>query len=62
LHITVNHFRFCGHCHAAQTETEGCRAFVHETMSGHARVFRMLDHGEIQLSARAQGLAHDGLV
>ena len=61
LNVALDHGRFRGRLHTAQAETKRSWAFVHRAVFGHARVFRVLDDGEVETGRRPQRVAHHGV-
>ena len=62
LHVALHNRRFRSRRHAAQSQAERTRPRVHAAILGHARVFGVLHHRKIQLSAENQRLAHDAVI
>ena len=58
LHIAFDDRRFSRRLHSAQAQAKRGRAVVHGAAFGHAGIFRVLNHGKIDLGRQAQSVAH----
>ena len=53
LHISFNDRCLGGPLHSAQAQAEGGRPLIHGAMLRHARIFGVLDHGQVDLGRQA---------
>jgi len=62
LHVALHNRRFRSRPSCRAIPSERTRPRVHAAILGHARVFGVLHHRKIQLSAENQRLAHDAVI
>ena len=62
MYIAFDYGRFGRSAHSTQSQPERGRTLIHRAAFGHARIFRMLNHRQIQLGCESQCFPHDVVI